>query len=79
MQKVKEMPEHIPEQLEWDFDFDIQYSDTRLKDAVRGLKTIAREAIRLGATKRTVNGIMELLAIGNPIVHSASDAIEEQI
>ncbi len=61
------------------FSFDTQYSDIELKEAVRGVKTIAREAIRFGASRVTVSHILQLLDDENDIVSSAANAIDEAL
>lgn len=66
-----------PEQLH--LDFKRQYSDIRLKEAVRGVKAITKELIRFGLSEKMVSGLMETISIWNPIILAAADAIDEAI
>jgi len=77
--KVSAGKDSNPIQLVLDLDFKVQYSDLALREAVRGIKAITRETIRLGAGDVTVSAMLSTLAIGHPIVYAAVDAIEEQI
>ncbi len=66
-----------PEQLS--FTFQPQFSDIALKEAVRGIKAITKEIIRLGGNERIVRSTLDLLAIQNPIIFAAANAIEESL
>jgi len=65
--------------VQMELSFATQYSDIALKDAVRGVKVIAREAIRFGAKAYTVKAMLEILSTTNPIIYAAADAIDEAI
>lgn len=65
------------EQME--LNFNIQYKNIALKDAVRGVSAIAKEAIRLGAENWQVESMLKTLSQGNPIIFAACDAIEEAL
>lgn len=65
------------EQLE--LNFDMQYSNIALTDAVRGVKTIAKEAIRLGGEDWQVESMLKTLSQGHPIIFAACEAIAEAI
>ncbi len=55
------------------------YGDIALKEAVRSIKAIAKEAIRLGAVEKQVAAILEILSVTNPIIVSGIDAIEDAL
>lgn len=65
------------EQLE--FVFGPQFSDIHLKEAIRGVKAITKEAIRFGADGEAVSKILQILAVGNKMVYAAANAIEEAL
>lgn len=66
-----------PEQLT--FTFEAQYSSIALKEAIRGVTVIAREAIRLGATHSEVRLMLDLLVVRKPIIVAAVTAIEDAL
>ena len=61
------------------FTFEAQYSSIALKEAIRGVTVIARDAIRLGATHNEVRLMLDLLVVRKPIVVAAVTAIEEAL
>lgn len=66
-----------PEQMT--FTFLAPFSDIAIKEAVRGVKSLTREIIRLGGNERIVRSTLELLAMQNPIIYAAANAIEESL
>lgn len=68
-----------PVQLPLSFKFKQQFSDIALKEAVRAVKAITREAIRLKGTDADVSAMLEILSQKNAIVQAAADAIQEVI
>lgn len=65
--------------VQMELSFRRPYSDIALREAVRGVKAITREMIRFGIIEKHVGEIMQILAINNPMIYAAVDAIEEQI
>lgn len=55
------------------------YGDVAIKEAIRGVKAITKELIRLGADARQVNLLMEALSDTNPIVITAIDLMDEKL
>lgn len=66
-----------PEQLS--FTFESQFSDIALKETIRGVKAITREAIRFGATVGEVRLMLDILTHRKPIILAAINAIEESL
>lgn len=67
------------EPVQMEIPFKRVYSDIALKEAMRGIKAIAKEAIRFGAKDRQVNLIMDVLIGANPIIVSAIDLMDEKL
>lgn len=61
------------------FTFEAQYSSIALKEAIRGINSLTKEIIRLGGNERIVRSTLDLLAIQNPIIFAAANAIEESL
>jgi hypothetical protein len=55
------------------------YSDAAIREAMRGIKAIIKEAIRVGAGQEQVKGLLDILIEVNPIVMSAIDLIDEKL
>lgn len=55
------------------------YGDIAIKEAVRGIKAITKEAIRFGAVEEQVAAILEILSVTNPIIVSGIDAIDDAL
>lgn len=55
------------------------YSDIALKEAIRSVKTIAREMIRLGLDEDIICHNMQTLGRIKPIIAAAIDAMDEKI
>jgi len=67
----------LPGQLE--FDFHALFSDMAIKEAIRGVKALTKEIIRLGGNERIAKSTLELLSIKNEIIYAAVNAIEESL
>ena len=66
-------------QEQMEFNFRRPYGHIALKEAVRGINAITKEAIRFGADREKVTAITEILIEANPIVVSAIDVIDDAL
>ena len=77
MAEIKVAPLAAPKQLL--LNFSVSYNDIALKDAIRGVNTIIKEAVRFGADQDATKKMLEVLAEQNSIVLDALDAIHEKL
>ncbi len=77
--EVKGLAEGKERPVQMQLTFRRVYSDAAIKEAMRGVKAIIKEAIRFGADQDQVRAILDDLIDVNPIVMSAIDLIDEKL
>ena len=68
-----------PKPVQMELPFERVYSDIQMKEAIRGVKAITKELIRLGADRKQIAPLMDDICEINPIIVSAIELMDEKL